>query len=37
MPVFIMNQPKLKRKQRADYIKMGRKIFWQIKKGFFNE
>jgi len=35
MPVIIMSQPKLKRKQRCEYIKIGRKLFGQLNSGAF--
>ena len=36
-PVVILNQPKLKRKQRSEYIKMGRKLFGQLTRAPFND
>ena len=37
LPVVILNQPKLKRKQRSEYIKMGRKLFGQLTRAPFND
>ncbi len=35
MPLLIVTQAKLKRKQRGDYIKMGRKLLGQLSQGLF--
>jgi hypothetical protein len=35
MPLVVMSQPKLKRRQRCEYIRLGRRLFGQLKNGGF--